>query len=884
MHDNSSNMIMSNQQLTTLLILILFTSVVVHAQGIRGVITTPEGNPIPFAAVYVPSIHSGTTANILGEYQLALESGTYDVVFQYLGYKIQSSKIVIGTTFQPLNIVLETQYYNLAEVIVTASGEDPAYYIMRKAISMSQYYKNQVSEYSADIYLKGTGVVKNIPFLLRRQLKKEGIEQGKYYVSETISDIHFKLGEPLQTHVISTQSSGDENESSPMQFVTMSLYDNINGIISPLSRDAFQVYRYKLDGSFMEDGHTINKISVIPRRKGPDLYSGTIFIREGSWSLHTVDLTVSQKMFDASIRQVYKPVSELVWMPVSHNFDIFLSILGVELDYNYVVSANYTHVKLNPAVNHEIYRPDILENKPEIADEKQLEGNNKIDKSLQAKTSAKQQLKMKELLARQDLNNKEMRELNKLIKMETKASKTTLEIKQANTELADSARLRTPEFWLQKRPVPLTTIEKKSFDENKNDTISKDSTSRKNTWISRSGFWFGKENVKLNDRWKLQHNGFFGLNSFNFNTVDGFLFTKNIKVIYDAIDGRQWTLANKTSYAFVRKTFNSQLETSFLYHPLRRASVKLTGGRITSDFNAEQGVLPLFNSITTLFLTQNYLKLYEKDYLRIAHEIDIATGLVLLVATEYAHRHQLDNRTDFSFTNPFHDTFTSNIPRFTDSSRVQSHNAFLLDLALSYTPRYFYKITENRKLMLYSAYPTFTLHYRQGIKGIFGSDPRFNFIEAEIKHDLNIRMVGRFSYLVSGGSFINNKQIYFADYRHFNNNPLVINNGDQRDMFRLLQFYENSTIKPFVQAHLTYEHARLLIKRLPFMANSLIKETVFAKTLCTSGNRPYYEIGYGLNQLFLILNAEIVTGFVGSHHQYTGIRISIPISGGTISL
>lgn len=71
-----------------------------------------------------------------------------------------------------MNITMETQSYNLPEIIVTASGEDPAYYIMRKAIGMSQYYQNQVSAYTATVYLKGTGVPVKIPALMRRQLKR----------------------------------------------------------------------------------------------------------------------------------------------------------------------------------------------------------------------------------------------------------------------------------------------------------------------------------------------------------------------------------------------------------------------------------------------------------------------------------------------------------------------------------------------------------------------------------------------------------------------------------------------------------------------------------------------------------------------------------------
>lgn len=151
------------------------------------------------------------------------------------------------------------------------------------------------------------------------------------------------------------RSSGEIDDTGPMQFVTISLYNDINGIISPLSRAAFQVYRFKLDGTFVESGRTINKISVIPKRKGQDLYSGTIYIREGSWNIHSVDLKVEQRMFSVEVRQVYQQVKPLVWLPVSHNFDAVVEAFGGKAIIKYLVSVNDYDVELNPDIDHGFY-------------------------------------------------------------------------------------------------------------------------------------------------------------------------------------------------------------------------------------------------------------------------------------------------------------------------------------------------------------------------------------------------------------------------------------------------------------------------------------------------------------------------------------------------
>ena len=54
----------------------------------------------------------------------------------------------------------------MQEVEVRAGKEDPAYTIIRKAIAKSKFHRLQVQHYSARVYVKGAGRVKDVPFLL----------------------------------------------------------------------------------------------------------------------------------------------------------------------------------------------------------------------------------------------------------------------------------------------------------------------------------------------------------------------------------------------------------------------------------------------------------------------------------------------------------------------------------------------------------------------------------------------------------------------------------------------------------------------------------------------------------------------------------------------
>jgi hypothetical protein len=56
------------------------------AQGIKGKVTTSDGEPLPFASIYIRNLGDGVPTNQNGEYEFRLKPGYYDVLAQYLGY------------------------------------------------------------------------------------------------------------------------------------------------------------------------------------------------------------------------------------------------------------------------------------------------------------------------------------------------------------------------------------------------------------------------------------------------------------------------------------------------------------------------------------------------------------------------------------------------------------------------------------------------------------------------------------------------------------------------------------------------------------------------------------------------------------------------------
>ena len=66
------------------LVLFLFFPLLNYAQ-ISGTVLDENGEPLPFASVYVRNSTNGTVANAEGQYRLTVARGSQEIVFQYIG-------------------------------------------------------------------------------------------------------------------------------------------------------------------------------------------------------------------------------------------------------------------------------------------------------------------------------------------------------------------------------------------------------------------------------------------------------------------------------------------------------------------------------------------------------------------------------------------------------------------------------------------------------------------------------------------------------------------------------------------------------------------------------------------------------------------------------
>ena len=94
--------------------------------GVQGTISSVDEGVLPYASIYVKQLGTGTTANENGYYEISLEPGRYELVFQFLSYETVVRIIEVTDIVLELNVTLKPQSLLLNEIIVGANQEDPA--------------------------------------------------------------------------------------------------------------------------------------------------------------------------------------------------------------------------------------------------------------------------------------------------------------------------------------------------------------------------------------------------------------------------------------------------------------------------------------------------------------------------------------------------------------------------------------------------------------------------------------------------------------------------------------------------------------------------------------------------------------------------------------
>ncbi len=801
----------------TLLLFFCFQSSGLQAQ-LSGKITDDKGEPLSFATVYVKDSSQGTTSNIEGRYELDLTPGRYTIIFQYVGYEQKTEVVELDDVGLKMDVVLKEQSVGLKEVVVTADGEDPAYAIIRKAIAKRDYYLKQVKEYTCDVYIKGNQKVADVPE------KFMGVEigdlggildstgQGIVYLSESVSKLHHRAPNLYKEEMISSKVSGNDNGFSFNQANVMdfNFYKNTYGelgrkIVSPIANNAFAYYRYKLEGAFLDEGgRLINKIKVIRKRDTDPSLSGYIYIIEDFWNIHSVDMWTNGEAFGQPILDTMS--LKQVYVPVKEPnvWRVLSSAVYFKLKiFGIKIGGDFTGVYSNY---------DIEPNLPKGFFDNEV-------------------LKVKE-----------------------------------------DANERDSSYWEEVRPIPLTIEEVKDYV--KKDSLQKvwvskdylDSLDKKNNRFKVMNALTGYTYSRSYKKWNLSIGS--PLTALSFNTVQGY-FTNLGGTFEKQFDRSGNSYANvnaNVSYGFSDKQVRGDFGVEYNVNKTKYTNFSIEGGRKAVQFNEEEPVSTLQNTIASLFFKRNRTKYYDKSYGKIRAKTELFNGVFVNGHIEYAHREPLFNTTDHSYFYKESREYFSNNP--TDlmnygEAPFEPHQALTIGLDIRLRIKQRYLSYPDRKFILGSDFPTFYISYRRGLP-ILGGDTDFDFVSLAMRDNIKLGMAGTSRYNLEGGMFISDKSVPFPDFHHFNGNTLIVNFMIRYlDQFRMLDYYEHSTTQPYMKLQWEHHFDGVILGKIPGIRKLQWGLVAGTNILYSDSTKAYSEIFIGIDKIgwdiFRLVRVDFVT-------------------------
>lgn len=833
----------------------------------KGTIKNRAGEILPFATLYIQGTNISTTSNENGQYSLKLDSGTHTLRCVLLSYKPHQSFIEIQKDqILELNIVLDEQSYQLGEVKISSKKEDPAYGIIRNAMAYREIYRKEPFAYSCRTYIKGLQRLTNVPKRVLLIEVDPEIKPGIIYLTESVSELHIQQPNLIKETLISSKISGDNkafsfNRAGAIKF---NIYENTlpsyglnqRGFISPIASNAMMYYDYRLEGETRENGYTIFKIKLLPKRARDPVFKGYIYIVKDLWRIHSTDILIDKSsniefVDTLKIKQEFTRLDNGVWMPTAQRFIFSFNAFGFKGNGYFV--ALYSNMKVQSSYKPSFYglKEETKNTDPPIGDGKKSKQEVK-----KLKSSIKQENKVDTL---QPMFDKQFFN-NEVLKVEEQANKTS-----------DS-------IWEKSRVIPLT--EEEQMDYKIKDSIE----------VIESSKWYQDSVDRIENKfsWKdLLLTGYIYNDSYRkmeyevkslpfiiqYNTVEGLVIAPEATITKKLNEEQKNIQFNPgLRYGTASEKLYARMQTNYTYNSISESMVTADFGKYVEQFNSSNPISPLVNSLYTLFAEQNFMKLYEQTYGKLGWTSEVVNGLTLEATMYYGQRNKLNNNTDFAFDDMPSRTFTSNDPvNIEQPIAFSNHQACIINIESSIVFKQRYLSRPDMRIRFQSKYPKIQLGYQTGIKA-FSADVRFNHLYTSIGWNKNFRIYGYGSIAASGGLFTNTDMIYFMDYKHFNGNRTIFATKEN-DGFQLLDYYTFSTHKSYITLQYNHHFNGFWFNKIPIIRKLKWQEVVSINYLSTPSQQHYTELGIGIEHIFKFFRIDYFQLLNGTSSLQNGIRI-----------
>lgn len=779
-----------------------------------GVVSGSDGEPLPFASVYLRDGSKGTTSNANGIFELDLPKGNYELVFQYTGYE----KKILPVNFSGEKIFLKVQLVpvslQLSEVVFSAKREDPAYDIIRKAIKRRKENGFSSRAYKCRSYSKGMFKILDAPEKIMGQAlgnlggNLDSNRQGVIYLSEAVSEIQFVPPDYTSEKMIASKVAGNDNGFSMnwASAISLNLYDNVasigKGVISPIADYALGHYRYRLEGTLKDvDSITYHKIKVWPRVPLDAVWSGYLYVTDGDYSIYgfngyVLGSQVKQEFFDTIfLRQEFLLLSELNKRKVQTQvFQMNANFLGVKVTGNFSLS----------------------------------------------------------------FSDYDFSESNKDIKKRSEVY-----------EVLDGANDKVMSFWDSVRTIPLTEEElvnyqiKDSLKAYRNSKVYLDSMDRLNNKIKPLDFMTGYSYSRSSRFLDLKTNSL--LDMISFNPIQGFSISPVIlfqKFLGKNYGYKKFVAVLSGDYGIDEDRLRLNGGIGYYFNQNRKSFIRINFGNRLRQYHSGEGVSKLFNTYSCLFNKRNFFKAYDEKFLGFQFETDLNYSHRLIFLSRYSVRQDVGNHSDYSIRF-YEKEYEDNLKRRGDPDffKVRMREVWMNEIKWRIQPFTRVWKTPEGVQKLGSDWPEFLFSFESAY--YTSSRINFNYFRLNVNDSRTFGRIGEFRFQISYSQRLNRSQQDVPEYFYTDGIPFSFYpESFQAIPYLALRTYQVVAQRQLIEFKTQWNMGGLLLDRIPYVSKLRFEELLQVKTMLYDGSENYTEMAIGLGNVgyrfFRIFNIYLV--------------------------
>ena len=658
--------------------------------------------------------------------------------------------------------------------------------IIERVMTFAPLYETIVSDYRANLYIKGKMDIQKKNFILRYVPSMFRLQKGvREYLLETYSDLHYTAPNIYDQKVKASQGTVRGNRGLPglLEYFSVNIYSasllNDERLMSPLAKNGQKFYKYRIDSVMGDPNNLDYRIRFIPKTKSDQLVGGYMIVSSNVWSVREIRFSGRSELITFTCWIKMGEVGKKdEFLPVRYDVEALFKFLGNKVDGSYTASLDYKSIELK-------------EKKTRKKEKKKYNLSESF--SLQCDTNA------------------------------------------YKTDASTFAILR---------PIPLADDEKKLYQDyqlRRDTVVSQKKTKSQAFWGTMGDLMLEDYKFNLSNIGSVRFSPFINPLLFSYSGSNGLSYRQDFR--YNRIfRGDKWLrIVPKLGYNFTRKEFYWSLNADFEYWPQKRGFFRLNVGNGNRIYSSK--VLDELKAMPDSIFNFDLIHLdYFKDlYFNFFHSVEVTNGLDISVGFS-AHKRTAVERSRFVITGDY----PMPPPEFMDKFK-NTYISFAPRIRVEWTPGLYYYMNGKRKINLRSFYPTFSVDYERGIKDVFKSTGEYERIEFDLQHQIRLGLMRNIYYRFGFGAFTNQDELYFVDFVNFSRHNLPVGWNDEiGGVFQVLDGRWYNSSRRYVRGHFTYEAPFLILRHLMKYTRYVQNERLYISALSMPHLQPYLEVGYGI--------------------------------------